>query len=170
MLRANKLPVFLHDASKPLTGRQVHVPVYKKGAEIDLYPTIYINPNKQSGQLLWILRYPTEDNQSDEETDLRYDDPTQLPITLIPERNRPPLMHRHDTIRQDLRQRLGASNTHSTNGYLGVHIGEVHPDDDIVPTGAWTLAKRPRDLTQDSNALIRFRNPEGRWVGQMRQK
>lgn len=83
MLGANKLPVFLHNASKPLADRQVRALVYKSGAVVDLFPTICINPNKQSGQLPWILRYPTKDDQSDDETDLRNDDPTELPITLI---------------------------------------------------------------------------------------
>lgn len=159
MLKTNKLPVLLHNTRKSLAGRRVHAPVYNNGAVVDLYPTIYFNPPKQPGQLPWILRYRTEDNQSNEETDLRNDDPTQLPITLIPERDRSPLLHKHDTIRQNLRQRLGTSDTHPTNAYLGVHIGEVHPDEDITPTGEWTLAKRPLDPTQDSNTIIQIYNP-----------
>lgn len=67
MERASKLPVMLINAEKPLVGRQVHAPVYRNGAVVDLYPTIYINPNKQIGKPPWILRYLTEDDQSDEE-------------------------------------------------------------------------------------------------------
>lgn len=165
MLRANKLSTVLTNAIQPLAGRQVHAPVYKNGAVVNLYPTINVNPNKQSGQPPRILRYPTEDDKSDEEMDLRNDDPTQLRITLDPLRGRPPLLHRHDTILRDLRQRFRDSDTHPTSAYLGVHIAEVHPDIDIDPSGAWTLTKHPIERTQDVNTLIQIDNPgEIRWV------
>lgn len=167
MLRANKLPLVFDNTDKLLACRRVHAPVFRNGVVVDLYPTIYMNPNKQPGRLPWILRYPIEDDQSDEETDLRNDDPTQLPITLIPLRDRNSLVHRHNTIRQDLRKRLGDSNTHLTNAYLRPYIGEVHLYKDIVPPGAWTLTKHPHSPAQYSNTLIQIHNPAGRWMGEM---
>lgn len=103
------------DTENPLVGRQVHALAYINGAIIDMHPTIYINPDKAAWQLPWTIRHGTQNDQSDEGTDLRNDNPTQLPITLVPLRNRPPLVLCCDMIRTDLHQRLGDSDMYTTN-------------------------------------------------------
>lgn len=118
-------------------GRVVHARAYVGAHIIDFYPTMCINPNKEPDQLPWILQYNQEDNQSDEETDLYNDDPSTLPITLETCGAHPPLLHRHDLVKEHLMQRMDENATQLIRG-VSITVEEVHLDQDIKPTGSRT--------------------------------
>lgn len=101
--------------------------------------------------------------------DFLIDDPTQLSNILALLRDRPWLLHRHDQMKKESRERLGDSDTHPANASLDVHTGKIHLDKNIIPSGALTLIKQLQRSAQDVNTLAHIHDAEGRWVGHMHE-